>query len=58
MHSENLTNRQKQAISTRQKIFDTTVKLLKELTFDKITIRKICKEADVSVGQKRGIIEF
>lgn len=50
MNKERLTNRQKQAIATKQKIFDTTFKLLKELSFDKITIRKICKEADVSVG--------
>jgi len=48
--TKSLTNRQKQAIATRQKIFNTTLKLLKELNFDKITIRKICKEAEISVG--------
>lgn len=50
MNSENLTSRQKQAIETRKTIFDTTVNLINKYDFDKITIRMICKEANVSVG--------
>ncbi|WFD11866.1 TetR/AcrR family transcriptional regulator [Tepidibacter hydrothermalis] len=50
MDERNLTNRQKQAIATKKKIFDTTVDLITEIGFDKVTIRKICKEANVSTG--------
>lgn len=50
MDDQNLTNRQKQAITTKKKIFDTTVELIAEMGFDKVTIRRICKEANVSTG--------
>jgi len=50
MTDKNLSNRQKQAISTKKKIFDTTARLIEEFPFEKITIRMLCKEAGVSVG--------
>lgn len=50
MDDQNLTNRQKQAIATKKKIFDTTVDLITQIGFDKVTIRRICKEANVSTG--------
>jgi len=50
MDDQNLTNRQKQAITTRKKLFDTTIDLITQIGFDKVTIRSICKEANVSTG--------
>ena len=51
MHEENImTNRQKQALKTKKKIYDTAIRLLKEYGLEKLTINKICKEAGVSVG--------
>lgn len=50
MKQEHLTNRQKQSITTKKKIYDTTVDLLETCDFNEVTIRKICKEADVSTG--------
>lgn len=48
MSDLNLTPRQKRAIMIKKKIFDTTINLIEELDFDKVTIRRICKDADVS----------
>ena len=45
-----MTNRQKQAIRTKNKIFDTTVSLISENGFDNVNIEDICKTAEVSVG--------
>jgi AcrR family transcriptional regulator len=45
-----MTNRQKQAIRTKNKIFDTTISLISEHGFDNVNIEDICKTADVSVG--------
>lgn len=50
IEEQNLTNRQKQALKTKKKIFDTAIKLLKEVGFENLTINKICKEAGVAVG--------
>jgi len=50
MDDQNLTNRQKQALATKKKIFDTTVDLITQMGFDKVTLRGICKEANVSIG--------
>ena len=45
-----LTNRQKQALRTKNKIFDVTVELISENGFSNVNIEDICKAADVSVG--------
>ncbi|MCM1989479.1 TetR/AcrR family transcriptional regulator [Oceanirhabdus seepicola] len=50
MDTKNLTNRQKQAIETKNKIFNVTIDLFNEIDFNEVTIRKICKEANVSIG--------
>ena len=47
---QKLTNRQKQAIRTKNKIFDITISLITEHGFDNVNIEDICKAADVSVG--------
>lgn len=51
MKSENeMTARQAQAALTREKIFDAAVSLFNEKPFERVTIREICKKADVAVG--------
>ncbi len=50
MNDQTLTNRQKQAVATKKKLFDITVDLITQIGFDKVTIRRICKEANVSTG--------
>lgn len=50
MNTNSLTNRQKQAIETRNKIFNVTINLFNKMDFNEVTIRKICKESNVSVG--------
>ena len=45
-----MTNRQKQALRTKNKIFDVTVELISENGFDNVNIEDICKASDVSVG--------
>ena len=47
---EELTNRKKQAISTKKRILDTSMKLMKEYGYDAMTIKQICDEAGVSTG--------
>lgn len=42
--------RKEQAQETKQLLFDTALKLLQEKEFEKITIRDIVKEANVSIG--------
>lgn len=39
-----------QAVLTKKKIFDTTVLLIKKKGYNKITIREICNNAEISVG--------
>ncbi len=50
MSSKELTSRQKQAIETKSKIFNTGVKLIEKYGFDNITMEKISKESNVSIG--------
>ncbi len=45
-----LTNRQKQAIRTKHKIFNITISLITERGFENVNIEDICKAANVSVG--------
>lgn len=47
---EKLTNRQIQAINTKNKIYNAAIKLLEDIGFDNIRIDDICKQAGVSVG--------
>lgn len=49
-NNEILTNRQKQAIATKNKIFDTTMRLGMDKGFEKLTVNEICREASISVG--------
>lgn len=43
-------NRHQQASQTRDKIFTAATELFNEMGFDNVTIRKICKKAEVAVG--------
>lgn len=45
-----LTNRQKQAIETRNKIYNTALELMEKKGFNNITVEEISKKAGVSVG--------
>lgn len=45
-----LTNRQKQAIETKQKIYITALHLYANYSIENVTIQDICKEASVSIG--------
>ncbi|MBP2653582.1 MAG: TetR/AcrR family transcriptional regulator [Firmicutes bacterium] len=45
-----LTNRAKQAVATKNKIFECGVNLIRRHGFDQVTIEQISKEAGVSVG--------
>lgn len=45
-----LTNRQKQAIATKNKIFEVTMRLGMSGGFENLTIGDICREASISVG--------
>lgn len=45
-----LTSRDKQAIKTKKKIYDSGIKLMKEFGYNNITIEQIAKKAKVSVG--------
>lgn len=47
---DNLTNRKKQAINTKNKIYNKAIKLIIEKGYDKVTISEICKGAGVSIG--------
>ena len=44
------TNRQKQALKTKHKIFHCALSLFAEKTYESITVQDICSAADVSVG--------
>lgn len=39
------TARHAQSVETRNKIYETAIKLSKEKGFEQVTIREICKEA-------------
>lgn len=44
------TNRQKQALATKQKIFTCAVSLFAQKAYENVTVQDICTEAEVSVG--------
>ena len=44
------TNRQKQALATKQKIFSRAISLFARQSYENVTVQDICAEADVSVG--------
>lgn len=47
---EKLTNRQIQAINTKNKIYNVAIELLENKGYENITISDICKQAGVAVG--------
>lgn len=49
MHNK-MTKRKLQAISTKNKILDIALQQMTEKGYDNITVNKICKEADISIG--------
>lgn len=44
------TNRQKQALATKQKIFSCAVELFAQKSYENVTVQDICNMAEVSVG--------
>lgn len=45
-----MTNRQKQAMATKRKIFNCAVELFAQKSYENITVQDICRKAHVSVG--------
>lgn len=45
-----LTSRQKQAITTREKIYRCAMELFGKYTYANVTVKDICKAAEVSIG--------
>lgn len=45
-----LTNRKRQAIETRNKIYEIGVNLIKEKGYENVSIQDICQNANVSIG--------
>jgi TetR/AcrR family fatty acid metabolism transcriptional regulator len=45
-----ITNRKKQAIETKDKIYNIAIQLIKEYGYDNVKITTICEKAGVSVG--------
>ena len=50
MRKNKLTDRQKQAIATHQKIYKTALRLFQKEGFDRVTVDEICEKAGVSKG--------
>ncbi|HEY3425143.1 MAG TPA: TetR/AcrR family transcriptional regulator [Negativicutes bacterium] len=50
MEEQRLTNRQIQAINTKNKIYQVAIHLLEKKGYENITIGEICNDAGVSVG--------
>ena len=50
MQKQELTNRQMQALTTKNKIYNIAVELLEKNGYENIKIEDICKKAKVSVG--------
>jgi len=50
MIKKKLTNRKKRAAATRQKIFNTAIKLFKKNGYKRVTVDDICNKAGVSKG--------
>lgn len=47
---EQMTNRQKKALETKEKIFACAVRLFAEKAYENVTVQDICTSAEVSVG--------
>lgn len=47
---EKLTKRKQQAINTKNRIYETALKLLREGSFNQLKVEDICREAQVSIG--------
>ncbi len=45
-----MTNRQLQALETKKKLLDVSIKMIQKYGYDTVTIQQICEEAGVSVG--------
>jgi len=45
-----MTNRQRQAAETKNRIRDTALNLMKQFDYEEVTIQQICTAAEVSVG--------
>lgn len=45
-----MTARQKQAIATRNKIYQCAMDLFVEYSYERVTVKEICKAAEVSIG--------
>ena len=58
MKKQKLTNRQVQALTTKNKIYNIAVELLEESRYENIKIENICKKAEVSVGSFYNYFEF
>jgi len=58
MKKQKLTNRQVQALTTKNKIYNIAVELLEESRYENIKIEDICKKAEVSVGSFYNYFEF
>lgn len=50
MENAKLTKRKKQAIQTKQNIYNAALALIQHKSFDEVTIEEISKKAEVSVG--------
>jgi AcrR family transcriptional regulator len=50
LRKSKLTDRQKQAIATHKKIYNTALKLFEKKGFDNVTVNEICRKAQVSKG--------
>jgi len=50
LRKNKLTDRQKQAIATHQKIYKTALRLFQKEGFDRVTVDEICEKAGVSKG--------
>ena len=50
---DTITNRKKQALETKRKIYDIAVKLFAEYGFDKVSIQQICKECEIIKRAKK-----
>ncbi len=50
MDTKNITNRKKQALSTKKKIFEQATKLFTTQSYEKVTIKDICIASNISIG--------
>ena len=47
---EKMTSRQKQAMATKRKLFETAIELFAQKPYEQVTVQDICSAAGVSVG--------